>query len=170
MLRPATDADQESVRVWRNHPDVQAVSLTQDEITPEMHEQWWAAVKQDPSRLVLMYERRDQPAGVVNFFDITPEGTSPRSGMWGYYLDNAGLTASGTLLPAWMQIQREGARYAFEELGLDILEGEVLDHNEAVRSMNQRSGFEEIDSYEREVGGKPTLVHRIRRTRDQQKA
>ncbi|MDF8262944.1 GNAT family N-acetyltransferase [Luteipulveratus flavus] len=168
MLRPATEADKELVRVWRNHPEVQAVSLQQEEITPEMHERWWAAVQQDPSRQVLVYERRGEPAGVVNFFDITAEGSSPRSAMWGYYLDNEGL--GGALLPAWMQIQREGVRYAFEELGLEVLEGEVLDHNEAVRSMNRRSGFTEVESYEREIGGRPTLVHRIRRTRDQQKA
>ena len=168
MLRPATEADKELVRVWRNHPEVQAVSLQQDEITPEMHEKWWSAVQQDPTRLVLMYERRGEPAGVVTFFDLTPQDSSPRTSMWGYYLDNEGLGSA--LLPAWMQIQREGVRYAFDELGLDVLEGEVLDRNEAVRSMNKRNGFVEIDSYEREIGGEPTLVHKIRRTRDQQKA
>lgn len=170
MLRPATEADKEHIRVWRNHPDVRSVSLSQDEITPEMHEKWWTAVQADPSRVVLMYVRHDQPVGVVNFFDLTAEGTSPRSAMWGYYLDNDGLTQSGALLPAWMQIQREGVRYAFDELGLDVLEGEVLDHNEAVRNMNRRNGFEEIESSEQEIGGQTVLVHRIRRTRDQQKA
>lgn len=167
MLRPATEADKESIRVWRNHPEVRAVSLQQDEITPEQHEAWWQAVQDDPSRQVLMYVRHEVPVGVVTFFDLTAEGERPRSGMWGYYLDNAGLTASGQLLPAWMQIQREGVRYAFGELGLDVLEGEVLDANEAVRRMNKRNGFEEIESTEREVGGRQCVVHRIRHTRDQ---
>lgn len=165
MLRPATEADKDDVRVWRNHPDVQAMSLSQDEITPEMHERWWQAVQSDPSRQVLMYVRGERTCGVVNFFDITEHDDGTRSAMWGYYLDNTGLTERGELLPAWMQIQRDAVKYADNELDLDVLEGEVLDANEAVRRMDRRNGFEEIGSEERVVAGSPTTVHHIRRQR-----
>lgn len=159
MLRPATDADQADVLRWRNHPDVRAVSLTQHVISESEHAAWWAATKERDDRLVLMYCRRDEPCGVVTFFDLDREaGTS----WWGYYLDNEGLTARGELLPAWMQIQREAKRYAFEELGLSVLEGEVLDANEAVRRLNRRNGFEEVSSDIRDIGGTPTKVWRVR--------
>src|SRR5699024_7834902 len=108
MLRPATEADRESVRVWRNHPEVRAVSLTQHEIGPEEHSAWWDRVANDPTKAVLVYERGGIPAGVVSLWDIDPQAGSL---WWGYYLDNEGLGARGELLPAWIQIQREAVKY-----------------------------------------------------------
>ncbi|MEO8750734.1 MAG: GNAT family N-acetyltransferase, partial [Allobranchiibius sp.] len=84
-----------------------------------------------------------------------------------YYLDNDGLQDRGELIPAWIKIQREAVRYAFDELGLDQLDGEVLDANEAVRRMNTRNGFEEISATEHTIDGEQVLVHTIRRRRQQ---
>ena len=102
---------------------------------------WWATAQQDPQREMLIYERRDVPAGVVTFFDID---RAAGSAWWGYYLDNAGLTARGELMPAWIDIQRKAIRYAFDELSLQTLEGEVLSANDAVRRLNRRHGFTEV--------------------------
>lgn len=162
MLRPVTDADKELVRVWRNHPEVRAVSLTRDEISPADHDAYWESLRDNATRRVFIYERGDRAAGVVTFFDID---SSHRSAMWGYYLDNEGLTERGELLPAWIEIQRQAVKFAFGELGLDQLDGEVLDANAAVRRMNTRNGFEEIATDVREIGGHPTTVHTIRRRR-----
>lgn len=162
MLRPATDADKENVRVWRNHPQVRAVSLTQEIITPENHETYWESLRSNTIRRVFIFEYAGVPAGVVTFFDIDEDA---RAAMWGYYLDNDGLEQRGQLLPAWIKIQREAVKLAFGELRLDELYGEVLDANEAVRSMNARNGFEEIRTEERDVAGTATTVHTIRRRR-----
>ncbi|WP_446665354.1 GNAT family N-acetyltransferase [Flexivirga sp. B27] len=162
MLRPATDADKENARVWRNHPQVRAVSLTQEIITPEDHETYWESLRDNAIRRVFIFEFAGVPAGVVTFFDIDDEA---RTAMWGYYLDNAGLEQRGQVLPAWIKIQREAVKLAFGELDLAELYGEVLDANEAVRSMNTRNGFEEIDAEQRTVGGRPVTVHTIRRRR-----
>ncbi|GAB3578480.1 UDP-4-amino-4,6-dideoxy-N-acetyl-beta-L-altrosamine N-acetyltransferase [Calidifontibacter terrae] len=162
MLRPATDEDCEAVRVWRNHPDVRAVSLTRDVISPEEHQKYWDSLRDNETRKVFMYERGGVAAGVVTFFAID---RAAKSAMWGYYLDNDGLTERGELLLAWMGIQRDAVKLADGELDLDTLEGEVLDSNAAVRRMNTRNGFEEIGSDERVIDGEPTLVHTIRRRR-----
>ncbi|WP_018155323.1 GNAT family N-acetyltransferase [Demetria terragena] len=166
MLRPATSADLEAIRRWRNHPEVQAVSLNREEITAEMHSAWWEAVESDDTRQVLVYERNGAPAGVVTFFDIA-EHDGRRQAMWGYYLDNAGLSERGELLPAWIKIQREAVRYADEQLNLDALEGEVIESNEGVRSMNSRNGFEEIRMDKRRILDELVTVYRIRRVRPQ---
>lgn len=162
MLRPATHADKEDVRVWRNHPSVRAVSLTRDEISPSDHDAYWQSLQGNTRRRVFIYERNDRPAGVVTFFDIDDDAKTAK---WGYYLDNEGLEQRGELLPAWIKIQREAVKFAFGELGLDELYGEVLDSNEAVRRMNTRNGFEEIGTDERDIDGTPTVVHTIRRRR-----
>lgn len=164
MLRPATEDDLDEVLRWRNHPEVRAVSLTQHEITPEEHRRWWDAVSVDPSREVHVFEHGGVPSGVVSFFDIDPDA---RTAWWGYYLDNAGLTARHGLLPAWMRIQREGVRLAFDSLPIDELHGEVLEENEAVRRFNRRNGFEELSAEVREVAGRPTTVIHVRARRPQ---
>ena len=119
----------------------------------------WSAMQQDPEREVLVYDRRGVPAGVVTFFDIDrAAGTA----WWGYYLDNAGLSARGELMPAWIDIQRKAIRYAFEELSVRTLEGEVLAANDAVRRLNRRHGFTEVGTTTRDVDGTSTAVIRVR--------
>ena len=162
MLRPAADADMDAVLAWRNHPDVRAVSLTRHVITPEEHAAWWASTKDRDDREVYVYERHGVASGVVTFFDLD---RAQGSSWWGYYLDNDGLTERGELLPAWIEIQRQAVKFAFGELGLDRLDGEVMDANAAVRRMNTRNGFEEIATDERVIDGEPTIVHTIRRRR-----
>lgn len=158
MLRPTRDSDRDAVLVWRNHPDVRAASLTQHEISPEEHAAWWARTLLDPTTRVLIYERLDVPAGVVTFFDLDQ---ASGSGWWGYYLDTTGLEASGQLLMAWIQIQREAITYAFDELGLATLTGEVLASNHAVRQLNRRHRFTEVETYQRDVDGISTDVIRV---------
>lgn len=158
MLRPVRDSDRDVVLRWRNHPEVRAVSLTQHEITPQEHAAWWGRTQLDSSSRVFIYERRGIPSGVVTFFDL--DGTNA-SGSWGYYVDLVGLQESGQLLMAWIEIQREAIRYAFEELGLTILQGEVFASNTAVRQLNRRHRFEELDTYQRDIDGTPTDVIRI---------
>ncbi|EWT01143.1 peptide chain release factor 2 [Intrasporangium oryzae NRRL B-24470] len=163
MLRPATDDDCADVLRWRNHPEVRAVSLTQHEITEEEHAAYWAATKATDAREIYMYVRHGVPSGVVTYFDIDRDGASA---WWGYYLDNDGLTERGELLPAWIEIQRQAKRLAFDELGLEVLEGEVLEANEAVRRFNRRNGFEEVERYIRDIDGVETPVLRVRATKD----
>lgn len=164
MLRPATDADLDDLRTWRNHPEVRAVSLTRHEIGRDEHRAWWERVATDDSRQVLVYVRNDEPSGAVTFFDLDDEDSVTRRGWWGYYLDNTGLESRGELLPAWIQIQREAVRYADDVLGLTELHGEVLGSNEAVRRLNRRNGFDEVDSEIRDLDGEPVEVfHVVRR-------
>lgn len=159
MLRPANDEDSTNVLRWRNHPDVRAVSLNQQVIGDAEHAAYWAATREREDREIYIYERHGIASGVVTFFDIDRPA---KKASWGYYLDNDGLTERSELLPAWIEIQRQGKKYAFEELGLDTLEGEVLEANEAVRRFNKRNGFHEYERYERDIDGTPTAVLRIR--------
>lgn len=159
MLRKAQREDMEAVREWRNHAEVRRVSLTQHAITSAEHMAWWQRIQGDSSTLVLIYERDGLPSGVVTFFDLTDE-----SAWWGYYLDNEGLDARGTLFPAWISIQREAVRYAQNELGLVELHGETLVVNESAVSFNQRQGFVEVERYVREIADQPVEVIHSRRT------
>jgi RimJ/RimL family protein N-acetyltransferase len=138
VLRPATDADSATLRAWRNQPANRAVSTYQHEITPEEHQRWWNAVRSDPTRRVLVFEYGGRGLGAVTFFDITDASAG-----WGFYLDNETVTAEGIAMMAWIQVMKDATAYAFDELGVDLLTGEVDEDNEAVRMMNRRFRFTE---------------------------
>jgi len=153
MLRTATEADVDTIRRLRNQQANRDVSITSHEISADEHAAWWAKTSKDPSRRVLIYERDGAIAGVVNFFDL--EGTS---GAWGFFLDADGLAERGETLPAWIEVMREATAYAFDELGLDVLTGEVLEHNAVVRQMNRRFRFVEGTPEVRYADGRELTV------------
>jgi RimJ/RimL family protein N-acetyltransferase len=165
MLRSATDHDVELIRDLRNQSANREVSITSHEISAAEHAGWWARASADPTRRVLIYERGGRPAGVVNFFDLALDA-SPRTGAWGFFLDADGLAERGETLPAWIEVMKEAVGYAFDELGLDELTGEVLEHNTAVRQMNRRFRFTEGEPRTVRADGRDVTVLPIRLTKD----
>ncbi|MCW2754396.1 MAG: hypothetical protein JWQ32_1807 [Marmoricola sp.] len=143
MLRPVADTDVEPMREWRNQPANRAVSIAQHEIGPGEHLAWWSRVKDDPTRRVLVFTQSDRPLGIVTFFDLELAGPGPRSGSWGFFLDNETVTAEGVSMTAWIAVMKDATAYAFDELGLDVLHAEVHEDNAAVRQMNRRFRFTE---------------------------
>ncbi len=163
MLRPAGEADVENMRAWRNQPVNREASIHQHEISADEHQAWWSRVSEDPSRQVLVFEYDGRPLGIVSFFDLDLDGPE-RSGAWGFYLDAETTGAEGTTMMAWMQVMKEATGYAFDDEDgprLDVLTGEVLDGNDAVRTMNRRFRFTEGEPEEREADGRTITVYPI---------
>lgn len=73
-VRPAVDSDSESVWTWRNDPVTRAVSVTTDEIPWDGHQRWFAAVRADPGRHLLVGLVADEPIGVVRFDRLDEPG------------------------------------------------------------------------------------------------
>jgi RimJ/RimL family protein N-acetyltransferase len=153
MLRAATEDDVDTIRRLRNQQANRDASITAHEITADEHAAWWAKASADRSRRVLIYTRDGATAGVVNFFDL--DGPS---GAWGFFLDADGLAERGETLPAWIEVMREATAYAFDDLGLEVLTGEVLEHNTVVRQMNRRFRFVEGTPQTRYADGREIRV------------
>lgn len=146
VLRDAVDADCRLILSWRNHPDVRRQSFTTHEIGAAEHLNWWAAVRADARRLLLVYERDGAACGVVTYDLRDPAGVT-----WGFYLDVAGL--GDGLLAAWIDLEREAIAHAFDVLGARALRGEVLATNLPVRGLHRRNGFVETEEYDRMIDG-----------------
>ncbi|WP_428966753.1 GNAT family N-acetyltransferase [Micromonospora fluostatini] len=154
-LRPATGDDLVTMLRWRNHPQVRAVSNTRHEIAPAEHAAWWAGVRTDPDRRVLIHRYADRDAGVVTFSGVT----SPRRDLvWGFYLDIAGLDERRELLRAWMSLEEAAIAHAFTDLGARSLGGETFAENKPVLALHRRFGFRIVRRYERDVDGTPHQV------------
>jgi len=142
---------------WRNQPANREVSNNQHVIPLQEHLEWWSRVREDPTRRVLVFEVDDRPWGVVNFFDLSLD-SSPRTGSWGFFLDHETAAGEGIAMLLWTRVMSEAIEYAFDELELDQLDAEVLQHNEPVRMMNRRYRFKEGTPEEREVDGRTIAV------------
>ena len=158
VLRTATDGDVDIIRVLRNQEPNREVSINAHEISVDEHAGWWKKASVDPTRRVLIYERGGVTAGVVNFFDLDFEA---KTGAWGFFLDAEGLAERGETLPAWIEVMKDATGYAFDELGLDELHGEVLEHNTVVRQMNRRFRFVEGEPETRSAEGREITVFPI---------
>jgi RimJ/RimL family protein N-acetyltransferase len=165
VLRRATDGDVETIRILRNQRPNREVSINAHVISADEHVGWWDKTRLDPTRRVLIYERGGVIAGVVNFFDLALDAT-PRTGGWGFYLDAVGLAERGETLPAWIEVMKEATSYAFDELGLDDLHGEVLEDNAVVRQMNRRFRFVEGEPQVRLADGREITVVPISLNKD----
>lgn len=157
MLRRANDGDVDTMRTLRNQQPNRDVSINSHEISAAEHVGWWDRTQADPTRQVLVYERDGRTAGVVTFFDLELDA-EPRTGAWGFYLDADGLAERGETLPAWIEVMKEATGYAFDELHLDELHGEVLERNAVVRQMNRRFRFVEGEPQTRYADGREVTV------------
>jgi RimJ/RimL family protein N-acetyltransferase len=141
VLREATDADVDTIRQWRNHPKVRGASIMTDFITPEGHARWWTTVSADPRRRVLIFEHGGVPCGVVTINDHDPDAGTAE---WGFFLDVDGLQERGTLLPAWLELEKAAVAFGFDELGLTAMGGRTLAWNKQVLALHRRFGFVEV--------------------------
>lgn len=157
MIRVATDDDVETIRRWRNHPKVRDASIFTDEITPEMHGDWWTKKSVDPSYHILVFSYRDRPCGVVLFQDHDREA---RTSEWGFFLDVEALDERSELLAAWIELEREAVSYGFDELGLAVMGGRTLAWNAQVLALHRRFGFQTVPAreYVTEVSGVPQTI------------
>ncbi|MGY1748073.1 GNAT family N-acetyltransferase [Modestobacter sp. SYSU DS0511] len=143
--RPATPADAAMLLDWRNDPEVRRWSRTPDEVTPDGHARWLAAVLADPDRHLLVLERAagaGQPPEPVatTRYDLLPAPDSPADrrrwevsitvapGMRGRGLGGASLRASDD----WLAV----AEPAAEEVVAVVLPG-----NEGSHQLFRRNGY-----------------------------
>jgi RimJ/RimL family protein N-acetyltransferase len=155
VLRPAAEADVETIRRWRNHPKVRGASIVTTEITPAVHRDWWERVSRDPASRVLIFEYAGAPVGVVIFKDIT-RATADAAAEWGFFLD----VEQPAHVAAWIALERAAVAYAFDELGLTTLGGRTLAWNRAVLELHRRNGFVEVPErgYTTDIEGVPQRV------------
>ena len=95
------------------------------EITGRARRAGFAAVASDPRRRCSSTNTTACPAGVVTFTGDRPDAAKSRSGA--SISTTTASTRAAKRCPAWIEIQREAVDYAFDELDLDELTGEVLE-------------------------------------------
>jgi UDP-4-amino-4,6-dideoxy-N-acetyl-beta-L-altrosamine N-acetyltransferase len=119
---------------WRNLPEVAAYMYTDHRIEPTEHARWFGGAMTDTGRRYWIIQLDGVPVGLLNLYDIAE---AHRRAYWAFYLAEPAVRGRGVGAAA----ERFMMRYAFRDLGLDVLRCEVLATNEGVVRMHERYGF-----------------------------
>ncbi|WP_407315695.1 UDP-4-amino-4,6-dideoxy-N-acetyl-beta-L-altrosamine N-acetyltransferase [Pseudomonas sp. nanlin1] len=130
-LRPMVQADLETVWAWRNHWEVRRFMYNQQIIEWEQHCRWFESASQDPRRHLMVFEVDDKRQG---FASLTEHMTG-KVADWGFYM------APGTEKGRGQQLGKLALAYAFEDLKLHKVCGQVLGFNEPSLRFHTRLGF-----------------------------
>ena len=123
--------DLDYVLKWRNHPDIRKFMLSQHEITLAEHCAWFDRASRDESLALLVIEDNGQPLGCVIFSGVKNNSTAD----WSFY------SAPGNPPGSGMRICTTALDYAFSELGVHKVAGQVLEFNQASIRVHQQLGF-----------------------------
>ena len=130
-VRTMSEDDLLTVLSWRNHPSVKRFMLTSTDISQEEHRSWFQRVSQDNTRAMLLYVKEDQSLGFVQFSGIYDAcGTE-----WGFYVSPNAPKGTGFALG------QAAIRFAFTQLAVDKIIGNVMEHNVASLRFHEKLGF-----------------------------
>ena len=125
--------DLEQVLAWRNAPDVRRFMYTQHQISLTEHSRWFERASQDPKRKLLIFEQGGKAQGFINLHEIAAGGIAD----WGFYTAPDAPKGTGS------QLGFAVLTYAFIQLGLHKLCGQVLAFNERSIQFHLRLGFQQ---------------------------
>lgn len=138
-LRPLAEDMLETVRQWRNDPEIAQHMLNQELITAEKQRLWFQELVDDRSRAYWVAWFKNEPIGVASLVNIDRVSGTVEPGMYIYpqiYRNN--------IVPFCVAFALNDM--AFEVLGLTCLKGKIFPENEASIRFHQKCGYSEIPS------------------------
>jgi hypothetical protein len=134
LLRDIAPHDQETIRVWRNHPEVRKYMYTDHEIGPDEHNAWFARILRDSTCKYWIIVCDGEDVGLLYLHDIDTRNSRC---YWGFYTASPSARGKGVGSFAEFSV----LRFVFDDLRLQKLCGEVLASNQAVLNMHKKFGF-----------------------------
>lgn len=131
LLRPLLPEDLSQIRRWRNHESIRSVMFSTHEISEDEHRAWYEREHVASNRRLLVYQVGAHPMGFINF----KYNAASRNGEWGFFSAPDAPAGTGTAMG------RSALIYAFDELGLHKVSGEVLDINSRSIKFHVKLGF-----------------------------
>lgn len=125
-------ADLDMVLAWRNHPEVRRFMFSSGEIGHDTHRAWFGRASVDPDRTLLIFERKDGPAGFVSFERFGEGGIAD----WGFYLAPDAPRGTGRVLG------HHALAYAFEDARYHKVCGRVIAFNKRSAAFHLKLGFQ----------------------------
>lgn len=130
--RLVTHEDLPMILSWRNNEKVRRCMFTQHEISQKEHYDWFAkASLEETCRLLIVEDMFFGPFGYVQFNHVALGGVAD----WGFYTSPEAPKGSG------IHLGKTALNYAFDELKLHKVCGQVIENNVSSIAFHQRLGF-----------------------------
>lgn len=127
---------------WRTSEEVTRYMYTDIEYSMENQKKWLEKIRADENGCYFLMEYRDELIGFISLTDIN---WTHKRATWNFYIGNMKYAMLAGFLGAYMY------NYAFHELGLEKLNGEVMDINEGVRKLHLKQGAREVGVLEHHI-------------------
>ena len=137
-FRRIRDSDLQTLRAWRNSPEISQAMYSEHHITEEEHKAWFLALRQDASKSYWIIELDGRAVGLANVINIDFQD---RSAEWAFYLADASTRGKGVGL----YVEYCVLACVFDYWNLEALNCEVLETNAGVSAMHESVGFVQTD-------------------------
>ena len=133
-LRPPRESDVEAAYAWDRDPELAAwngrspISISLSAARRDYLARW-----EDPNVKTFIMEAGGEPIGMVTLYDFRNAGCE-----LGIKIGAEDLRGRGYATDAVELL----VGYAFETLGLEVIRGSTLSHNERMRRVFEKNGFE----------------------------
>ena len=133
-ITKCTDEQKKSVREVRNQESVRKSMYTEHEIPLDEHLAWLERLKSDKGQIVFVVLVDNEVSGVASINEIDKLHLKSD---WAYYLDENFRGGLGAALEFNL------INFVFDELGLEKLNCEVIETNDAVVRLHKKFSFTE---------------------------
>lgn len=131
-IRAVQLTDAELILEWRNTDAVRLNMYNHKKISLDSHMTWFKSMLSNDSYKYFIYERDNNPLGVLSFSDIDLKN---RRAFWAFYSGATNVRGIGS------EMEQLALDYAFNELNLNKLCCEVLEFNTSVINFHRKFGF-----------------------------
>ena len=129
-----SSADKASLREWRNDPAVSKWMYTNHEIGEDEHSAWFDKMHADSSKVYWKIVVDGSAVGTVFLTGISDQGNTCE---WGMYLADVDVRGKGVAQAACAL----SFRYAFNELGMEVVKCEAVAQNETAIGLYESVGY-----------------------------
>lgn len=134
-LRPLKRTDLDKILYWRNSDRVRRYMYTDHLITYVEHKKWYEKIRDSESDLYMIFEIKNTPVGLTSLTNIDRRNQKCN---WGFYLGEENLKPGTGSIMGFLSME-----YAFKDLGIRKVCGEVLAFNQASIKLFKKLGFKE---------------------------
>ncbi|WCK54191.1 UDP-4-amino-4,6-dideoxy-N-acetyl-beta-L-altrosamine N-acetyltransferase [Aneurinibacillus sp. Ricciae_BoGa-3] len=142
-LRLINENDLKLILSWRNSEKVRRNMFTDHEISIDEHRNWFQNLEKNNTALYLIFEIDNQPRGLVSFSDID---YGNKNCLWGFYLGQENLPKGTGYIMGCL-----GLHYAFTEMKMRKVCGEVFNFNKVSINYHKKLGFKEEGYFKKHV-------------------
>lgn len=127
---------------WRTSDWVTRYMYTDIEYSIDNQRKWLKHIRQDQNGYYWVISYHDTLIGFISITDI--DWTHKRA-YWNFYIGDPNYAMLAGFLGAYLY------NYAFDELGLEKLMGEVMAENGAVQKLHLKQGAREVGYFEKHI-------------------